>query len=636
MKPFDRRLFISRTLATVAAIPLAPLLSNATRAQQTNTPAPAPQTDYPQGNANGACWLDVCAPFVVEDPARGVRSEIVLTSDTFSGTRGYADAPVATDYEIYLYDADGRAIGTNGVARRLTVPAMQTTVIAARDLLGNQSAPFWGGMKIRLRPRGHAALQHASDLFSSAFVRWTTDASFDNVHANPDPLQWQNSEQFYYTMPFPALADYDCTYSLFNPYDAPSAGEIALHDWQGRALRKLRYELKPHASLLVCLNSGEYAGDACAPFIASDAKETKQTKQMKDAKNAKDSRDAKDDKRANITEGGGTLSVTNDEHTRKTFGYLLIRRRGAQRFSVEHPIHQGAYKPKTAPVEAFDHAEQFKAKNMLYSPLVFRSKRVGKLTIDSRFHLGTGFLNAEEAQWLYPFVTDAAGEIVWASQRDEKLSRSSIPASQIERGVIRLAPHQACLLDPAQLSFPENFSGGLSLAVTPDTTHTLMKVELHVAEWGAHAFTHFRPGLRAARAYRQSRGRDGFTTDYITSGARLERRAGEVTFDELVAVFNVGDDNIEASPVLELFNARGLVTRVALGKVAPLACRHFLLSDLVPPSTTEAHAGLMTLRLTDERAALLMSAAHLDYARRDVALDHGSDRFSTFADYGCA
>jgi hypothetical protein len=186
------------------------------------------------------------------------------------------------------------------------------------------------------------------------------------------------------------------------------------------------------------------------------------------------------------------------------------------------------------------------------------------------------------------------------------------------------------------LSFPENFSGGLSLAVTPDTTHTLMKVELHVAEWGAHAFTHFRPGLRAARAYRQSRGRDGFATDYITTGARLERRAGEVTFDELVAVFNVGDDQLEASPVLELFNARGLVTRVALGKVAPLACRHFLLSDLVPPATTEAHAGLMTLRLTDERASLLMSAAHIDHARRDIALDHGSDRFSTFADYGCA
>ncbi|MDT7605260.1 MAG: hypothetical protein QOF61_3257 [Acidobacteriota bacterium] len=614
MKAFDRRQFLSRTLATVAVIPLTSLLSDTARAQQPT----APQPDYRQGNADGACWLDVCAPFVVEDPARGIRSEIVLTSDTFSGTRGYGDAPAATDYEIYLYDAEGRAVGTGGVARRLTVPAMQTTVIAARDLLGAQSAPFWGGMKIRLRPRGQTKLQHASDLFSSAFVRWTTDSSFDNVHANPDPLQWQNSDQFYYTMPFPALSDYDCTYSLFNPYDAPSAGELTLHDWQGRLLRKLRYELKPHASLLVCLNSGEYATDACAPFAAPDAKAVREAK------------------RANITEGGGTLSVTNDDHTRKTFGYLLIRRQGARRFSVEHPIHQGAYKPKTVPVEAFDAAAQFKAKNILYSPLVFRAKRIGGLTFDSRFHLGTGYLNADEAQWFYPYVTDAAGDVVWASQRDEKLAHASIPTSQVERGVIRLTPHQACLLDPAKLSFPENFSGGLSLAVTPDTTHTLMKVELHVAEWGAHAFTHFRPGLRAARAYRQSRGQDGFATDYITTGARLNRRAGEVTFDELVAVFNVGDDNVEASPTLELFNARGLVTRIALGRVPPLACRHFLLSDLVPSSNAEAHMSLMTLRLTDERAALLMSAVHIDHARRDIALDHGSDRFSTFADYGCA
>jgi hypothetical protein len=43
----------------------------------------------------------------------------------------------------------------------------------------------------------------------------------------------------------------------------------------------------------------------------------------------------------------------------------------------------------------------------------------------------------------------------------------------------------------------------------------------------------------------------------------------------------------------------------------------------------------LSLRLVDERATLLMSIVHLDYARRDLALDHGSDRFSTFNDYGC-
>jgi hypothetical protein len=30
-----------------------------------------------------------------------------------------------------------------------------------------------------------------------------------------------------------------------------------------------------------------------------------------------------------------------------------------------------------------------------------------------------------------------------------------------------------------------------------------------------------------------------------------------------------------------------------------------------------------------------MSVVHLDYLRRDLAMDHGSDRFSTFVDYPC-
>src|SRR5207253_5405286 len=67
-------------------------------------------------SAASSCWLDVCAPFIVEDDARGIHTEIILTSDTFVGARGYADGADATDYEIYLYDAAGRAIGAGGIA----------------------------------------------------------------------------------------------------------------------------------------------------------------------------------------------------------------------------------------------------------------------------------------------------------------------------------------------------------------------------------------------------------------------------------------------------------------------------------------------------------------------------------------
>ena len=105
--------------------------------------------------------------------------EIVLTSDTCVGTRGYEHGADSTEYEIYLYDAAGTPVGPDNVAKRLVVPAMQTTVIKTADLVGPGKA-FWGGLKVRLRPHGREPM-HASDLFSSAFVRWLTANSFDNV-----------------------------------------------------------------------------------------------------------------------------------------------------------------------------------------------------------------------------------------------------------------------------------------------------------------------------------------------------------------------------------------------------------------------------------------------------------------------
>ena len=62
------------------------------------------------------CWLDVAAPFLVEAPDQGIRSEIFLTSDTFVGRTGYTDGADATEYEIYLYDKDGKPVGQDGVA----------------------------------------------------------------------------------------------------------------------------------------------------------------------------------------------------------------------------------------------------------------------------------------------------------------------------------------------------------------------------------------------------------------------------------------------------------------------------------------------------------------------------------------
>jgi hypothetical protein len=551
---------------------------------------------------NGTCWLDVCAPFIIQDPRLGIDSEIVLTSDNFIGAHGYADGSDATEYQILLYDFDGRAIGDGGVAKRLTAQAMQTTVIPVSELVGPNRS-FWGGMRIRLRPKTRTPT-HASDLFSSAFVRWKSRDSFTNVHANPDPLQWQRAESFFYSMPFPPLDDYDCVYSLFNPYAERSAGALTLYDQFGTKLKELPYSLNPHSSLLVDLRKGEYARSLDETF---------------------------DKKRSAMRHGsrGGTVAVTNKQGSVKNFGYMLIKQPDSRRFSIEHPIHQPPYNPSAAKLP-FTSAGWFKAKNVLYTPLVFRSKKIGGITLDSRFHLSSG-APIEQVLWLNPFITDADGKVVWHTGEGGKLP-GSISEKQIERGAIKLAGQQSCIFDCSQLDLPSGFSGGLSLAIAPQSNHTLMKVEVVVSEWNARAFTHFRPGLAAARGYQKSALRAGLATDYIVSGAGLSGDSTRMIRDEVVAVINIDDKNIAGNPTLEIFTSSGLTTRVRLGEVPAYSCRHYLLSTLL---SGKIGTNDLSLRLVDEHTTLLMSVLHLDYERRDIAADHGSDRFSTFSDFTC-
>ncbi len=585
MSSFDRRSFLASMSCSLAGAILPAKIINAESFRVSTT----------------GCWLEVAAPFVVVDTELGVDCELVLTSDTFAGIAGHTDGKFSTDYEICLYDASGRIVGSEGVTRRMTVPAMRTTVIPIRELIGD-AKQFFGGLKVRLRPTAtEAAMPHASDLFSSAFVRWRTAAAFDNIHANPDPLQWQNTDSYFYSMPFPG--GYECVFSLFNPNNDRSAGEIAVFDSLGKRLAGQRYDLKPHASLLFDLQSGKTIS---APWSSE--------KMLSGDRN-------------------GLIAVVNDQGTAKSFGYLMIRRGEQKRFSVEHPIHQSVFKQKPA-VAPFDDKNQFKAKNVLYTPLLFRKHKVGNLTLESRFYLGAG-LPLEESLWLYPFAVDGKGEVVWSALEDKKLA-AALPR-QTERGVIRLNANQSCALDFNQLSISPDFTaGGLGVAVSPDTNHTLMKVEVRVAEWGAYAFTHFRPGLRSARLYQKPKERGGLATDYIASGARVVKTKTAVRFDELIGVINIDDQGLEANPSLELFSSRGLVTRLSLGAIPPFACRHFLLSELLANLIPgEVSYEPLSLRLTDERATLLMSVLHLDHERRDIALDHGSDRFSTFLDFVC-
>jgi len=596
----ERRNFLALITHSIAGFALTPLLDPITgiKAQDPNKPI-----------ESRSCWLDVCAPLVIHDPEMDLSSEVVLTSDNFIGAKGYSDGADATEYEIHLYNSDGTAIGEGGVARRLVVPAMQTTVLPVGDLVGSDNR-FWGGLKVRLRPSTRTPT-HASDLFSSAFVRWKTKESFTNVHANPDPLQWQRPDSFFYSMPFPPLEEYQCVYSVFNPYPNQSVGTVAIYDQFGIKLKDVPYDLKPFSSLLLDLRSGE-TGIEIKDLLRKPNKNR--------------------DRNSPLFKGaskGGTIAVTNNQGTVKNFGYLFIKQEASARFSVEHPIHQPPYNP-VASKSPFDATGKFKAQNILYTPLVFRSKKLGGITLESRFHLSSG-APVEVILWMAPLITDEKGNVVWQAGETAKFP-ATISEKQIERGIIKLGGQQSCILDCSQLNLTRNFSGGLSLAIRPLSNHTLMKVEVRAVEWDATAFTHFRPGLAAARAYQKPLHRAGLATDYIASGARLETNSGKISRDEVIAVINIDDRNIPGSPTLEVFAPGGLVARIPLGEVSGFGCRHYLLSELV---SGKIGSNDLSLRLIDEQATLLMSVLHLDYSRRDIAADHGSDRFSTFSEFTC-
>jgi len=598
----NRRNFLalsSSSLISLATIKSLRSASPSSRGASIQSYGPVPKAQ--------SCWLDVCAPFVIQDPEIGFHSEIVLTSDNFIGAHGYSDGSDETEYEIYLYDSEGRAFGEGGVAKHLVIPAMQTTVLSVADLVG-QNTSFWGGLRIRVRPKTRIPT-HASDLFSSAFVRWKTIDSFANVHANPDPLQWQRAESFFYSMPFPPLRDYECLYSLFNPYAERSRGTLTLYDQLGVKLREQPYDLSAHSSLLLDLSKGEYISGVREKFSKGPRSGIKPNLRGADH--------------------GGTIAITNEKGFVKNFGYLLIKQAQSARFSVEHPIHQQSYNPLPSGVP-FDSEGRLKAKNVLYTPLVFNSKKIGGITLESLFHLSSG-APMEEFLWLSPFITDSNGAVVWQMGKGTPVPKS-ISEKQIEHDVIKLGGQQSCILNVRELNLVKGFSGGLSLAISPLSNHTLMKVELRANEWNSAAFTHFRPGLASARAYQKPLHRAGLATDYIGSGARLESRDRKIVRDEIIAVINIDEKNLTGKPMLEIFSSGGLLTKVLLGEVPGFSCRHYLLSDLlsgkIPPND-------LSLRLVDESVTLLMSVIHLDYGRRHIAADHGSDRFSTFNEFTC-
>jgi hypothetical protein len=105
--------------------------------------------------------------------------------------------------------------------------------------------------------------------------------------------------------------------------------------------------------------------------------------------------------------------------------------------------------------------------------------------------------------------------------------------------------------------------------------------------------------------------------------------------DAVLAVMNIEfQEEHTGSPKIQLHGPTGLIAEKSIGEFPPLACRHFLLSELFPGLQTDPEKPV-TVRMIDDNAMLVCSAVHFDYDRKDLALEHGSDRHSTFNDFKC-
>jgi hypothetical protein len=595
----DRRAFLAGLTGSLAA---AASVRSAPAGSQQHYPYDKPPA--PQPVQLKSCWLDVSAPFVIEDPSLGISTEILLTATCFPGVEGYRESGFGTEYRVELFDPQGREISV-GSAGRLVIPAMRPKVLRIGELAGQKK--FWGGARIRLAPSGPHQVTHAGDLFSAGFVRWNMPSNFDNVHAHP-AAPAQMTGRFFYSMPFPSLDEYHCAFAVFNSNDEETAGVIRLYDAMGKTAVERRYKLAPHTAQLYTLGDLKEAASPAEALSMAPAP-------------------------ASAARRGGVVMMANDTEA-VPYAYALMKRRAGSSFTVEHPLHFADRPVNPGRKSPYGANRSFPAEAFLYTPLLFSGARIGGLTLESRVYLSASRWR-EEWLWMMPFVSDARGMIAWVSNRDEKLPDRVIPSDVVEQGLVRLAEFQSCRLDARAMPLPEAFSGGFGVATIPPTSHSLNKVEVRAREWGRVAFTHFRPGGHFHKKYRAAADRGAVASDYIVSGLQVRGDKHNRKLDAVLAVMNIEfeDDNTGA-PRIQLFGSSGVVAEKALGEFPPLAARHFLLSELFPNLQTEPGRPL-TLRMLDAGAMTVVSVIHLDYQRRDLALEHGSDRHSTHGDFKC-
>lgn len=547
----------------------------------------------PSGALSAGCWLEVLIPFVVQDASQGYSSEIVLPSGAFAGRRGYTRDDVFTEYEILGYSQRGEPLKP----RRLKLPSMRTTALNLSELYGR--AEVLGGARIRMLP--HAApLTHFADLFSAAFVRWNLGGS-SYLHAYPDPPQLRKIAHFsVLTLPHPSQPAF---LSIFNPNGVDNEALLEVFSREGKSVLRQSTQLAPYSTSIYDLRRNVISEELSSVWNSPEPTEAP---------------------------SGGTVVVSNPPDKPRVF-FFFLSGNGKSQLMSEHPVLQGGFTTKPSSQSPFSESGQFRAQSLLFCPLFFKDYSRRGLTFQSRAFLGAG-KPPEAPQWLHPFACGTDGQIYWSSRHDQEFQARN--AASLENGILRLAPHQTRLLDSGDLPLESGFAGGLAVACRPVLNQTLLKVEVRIKPWQAVCYSHFRPGATSSRRLLEIKGRDGLVSDYLISGVQVEYEGESYKYDSLLAFMNIDFETEETGePVVELFGPAGFMARREMGELPGLASRFQWASELFPEALSVS--GPFSIRLTDAGSATVLSALHMDFSRRQVAIDHGSDRFSTYLDYSC-
>jgi len=84
---------------------------------------------------------------------------------------------------------------------------------------------------------------------------------------------------------------------------------------------------------------------------------------------------------------GANVVIENDASAPKSFAYMMVSNKKGELFSTEHPLYQGEYAIQPNNEGPFETNGVMKPKGLLFSPLIFSSRKIRGVELNTRMHL---------------------------------------------------------------------------------------------------------------------------------------------------------------------------------------------------------------------------------------------------------